>query len=164
MLSRNYHGLLEISRQKSSIFITAFCDIMPAVKGAIRTYISDNTIYTAVFKLSPSRQKFFTFFWDDKILSIAQKFEKYKVQITLQDDNRSFLIRGTYKGVELVKRDLISLSEEIICKEESITRKETVRYIAALETTKELEAIACTCKCVVTLQPEKCEIKVTRKT
>ncbi|XP_025094907.1 poly [ADP-ribose] polymerase 14-like isoform X2 [Pomacea canaliculata] len=144
-------GLLTIITNLRTIFITAFCDIMVAVKEEVRKFVSENTIYSTVFKLSPSRMKFVALFWENKLALIASSL---KVKITVQDDKKDILVRGTKNGIENAKRELSSLEKQIICIEEEITRKETVSYLTDLKDISTLDAFACTRRCVLSLHPE----------
>ncbi|PVD29528.1 hypothetical protein C0Q70_08779 [Pomacea canaliculata] len=157
-LVRKHCGLVSINTHHRTISLTAFCDLMPTVKENIGKFVSESSIYSTAFQLSPSRLKFVTLFWEEKLSSIAEKLKQYKIKITLQSD--SVLARGTKQGIELVRKELTFLSEQIVSTKELITRKETIRCLSTPRTKNELEAIACTCKCVLSLHPENVSVEM----
>ncbi|PVD29530.1 hypothetical protein C0Q70_08781 [Pomacea canaliculata] len=157
-LVRKHRGLVSINTHHRTISLTAFCDLMPTVKENIRTFFSESSIYSAAFQLSPSRLKFMTLFWEEKLSSIAEKLKQYKIKITLQSDR--VLVGGTKQGIELVRKELTFLSEQIVCTEELITRKETIMCLSTPRNNNELQAIAFTCKCVLSLHPENSNVEM----
>ncbi|PVD29526.1 hypothetical protein C0Q70_08777 [Pomacea canaliculata] len=157
-LLKKHLGLLKISTDHRTILVTAFCDIMSTVKENINKCALESSMSSAAFQLSPSRLKFVTLFWEEKVSSIAVKLKGYKINITLQSDR--VLVGGTKQGIELVRKELNSLSEQIICTEELIIRKETIRCLSTLRNNNELQAIAFTCKCVLSLHPENVSVEM----
>ncbi|XP_025094887.1 poly [ADP-ribose] polymerase 14-like isoform X2 [Pomacea canaliculata] len=159
-LMQYHRGILTISANPNTITITAFSDIMPAVKEAVENFIAQNSIYSAVFSFSPSRQKYLSTFWEERLTDITEKRSVYKVQITLDDQKRNIIVKGTKEGIQLAKKHLEKLEKRIVCTEEKITRKEIIECLVGLKNMNELEVIAKAHQCVLSLNPEETGIQL----
>lgn len=159
MLIHKNKGILIIKTQNRNIMITAVSDIIQDVTKEIKDFILDNSIYTSVFRFSPSRQKFLTDFWKDKLRLAATKLSMADC-IILNEHERNITVKGRSQEIERARKVLEKLEKEIVCTEEKITKKETIAYLAGLKSISELSVTAKGCECVLSLSYEKSGIEV----
>ncbi|XP_025094903.1 uncharacterized protein LOC112564359 isoform X2 [Pomacea canaliculata] len=153
-LIKSNQGTLMIETKPKGILITAISEIMSEVKNIIQNFVSENAIYSTVFRFSPSRQKFLALFWEKRLESIKESLSDYNVDIRLCNKERSIHVKGTKQGVELSREQLESLEKEIKCTEVDVNVHEFIKQLEDLNL-RDLDSFAKSHHCVVALSLEK---------
>lgn len=154
---KKYSEMLTIAPdlKNQQIIITGVKDIIQDVVGTLQSFLDSNTAYTELFCFSPSRQKFVSLYMKDKVKSIADLFRAYNVQIAFINDGKEISIRGTGKGLELLKQKLQEFAnEKVICHVETYTDQTKIKFLNSETCAKDLDVLGLQHGCVLALTEE----------
>ena len=154
-------GVLMIapSHDSRQVFITCIDSIMHGVVEEVDKFLIENTVYTQVVCFSPSRQLFVYTHWQHKLKRSSEALKAYRVQLTMPDKGAKFMVKGTRKGLDDMKQQLVQLNDQILCHAETFSDPSKVKLLNS-DCKSDLERIGRSSRTVLTLQSEPSGLQV----
>nr|KAG5706732.1 hypothetical protein BaRGS_007235 [Batillaria attramentaria] len=136
------------------VCVTGTADILNSAATEVFKFIHTNTLHSEAFRFSPSRQRFVTLFWPNKLADIQNSLKQHKVQITIDDDGSKLCVLGQSEGLVIARTRLEGLGEKILCHEERLTDRHQLKFLYSKNCRKHLDSLGRGCRCVISLEPE----------
>ncbi|KAK7497131.1 hypothetical protein BaRGS_00011661, partial [Batillaria attramentaria] len=134
--------------------VTGTADTLNSAATEVFTFIHTNTLHSEAFRFSPSRQRFVTLFWPNKLADIQNSLKQHKVQIMIDDDGSKLCVLGKSEGLVMARTCLDGLGEKILCHEEKLTDRPQLKFLRSKNCRKHLETLGRGCRCVISLEPD----------
>lgn len=160
-LTSAHPGVLLIapSHDNQQLFITGTDCIMHGIMEEVENFLQENTVYSQVFRFSPSRQKFVLLKWQAKLSAVTESLRAHKVQVTTKESGMEIYVSGTRQGLVLVQKKLECMNEQILCHTQVFSDQGSVKFLNS-DCDKDLGMIGRSSNCVLAKEPEPAGLQV----
>ncbi|KAK7109795.1 protein mono-ADP-ribosyltransferase PARP14-like isoform X1 [Littorina saxatilis] len=159
---RESHPGLDVTPadDRTQIVITTTDDVIDDVTLQVEGFISKNTIYVIELCLSPTRHKFVSSAWKQKLDLIFTSLRDEKVEVTADEDDTKFIASGARPGLTLLTERFKELEEKIMVQEETIESEERLKFLNSDKRDKDLRKLELVHRCTVGFEWETTGVRV----